>query len=426
MQETWVPPPGWEYLWRRKWQPTPVLLPGKSRGQRSLVGCSPGGCRVRHDWVTSLHPPYHNYYHSLIWITVDVDGCLLELRDNGGWSLASKEQSESEVAQSRPTFCDPMDCNLPGSSVHRILQARILGVGCHFLPQGIFPTQGSNPRLPHCGEMLYRLSHQGSQRNKKGTKKPPRPGVPWGLAQHPKSVSAAFASLFVAFGSHERSSSVLRLLHSFPSQPYVDRKLLLTEALCQPRGKSRAAQAPNMRKRSVPPGPQAPPPSLRTTGSLRALGRVRRRGRGGGGGGRGTPAERMGRARTSVCPERRGESGRHLLLGSLRALPALGRLLRTRSAPRPQPWGSDSAAAVCVWSPECEAVTAGASGVGRAWRPGTNRRERRGRASSERSFCRQGTLFSLLNAPDFPGTLHVVVCLPLPVGLREWRSGRIP
>ena len=28
--------------WRRKWQPTPVFLPGKSRGQRSLVGYSPG------------------------------------------------------------------------------------------------------------------------------------------------------------------------------------------------------------------------------------------------------------------------------------------------------------------------------------------------------------------------------------------------
>ena len=34
-------------------------------------------------------------------------------------------------------------------------------VGCHFLLQGIFPTQGSNPGLPHCGQMLYCLSHQG-------------------------------------------------------------------------------------------------------------------------------------------------------------------------------------------------------------------------------------------------------------------------
>ena len=30
--------------WRRKWQPTPVFLPGESHGRRSLVGCSPWGC----------------------------------------------------------------------------------------------------------------------------------------------------------------------------------------------------------------------------------------------------------------------------------------------------------------------------------------------------------------------------------------------
>jgi len=32
---------GEEDPWRRKWQPTPVLLPGKCHGRRSLVGCSP-------------------------------------------------------------------------------------------------------------------------------------------------------------------------------------------------------------------------------------------------------------------------------------------------------------------------------------------------------------------------------------------------
>jgi len=36
------------------------------------------------------------------------------------------------------------------------------GVGCHVLLQGIFPTQGLNPDLPHCGWILYHLSHQGS------------------------------------------------------------------------------------------------------------------------------------------------------------------------------------------------------------------------------------------------------------------------
>ena len=38
------------------------------------------------------------------------------------------------------------------------------GMGTHSLLQGIFPTQGSNPGLPHCRKTLYRLSHQGSPR----------------------------------------------------------------------------------------------------------------------------------------------------------------------------------------------------------------------------------------------------------------------
>ena len=44
--------------------------------------------------------------------------------------------SESEVVQSCLTLCDPMDCSLPGSSVHGIFQVRVLtGGGCHFLLQ---------------------------------------------------------------------------------------------------------------------------------------------------------------------------------------------------------------------------------------------------------------------------------------------------
>ena len=39
--------------WRRKWQPTPVFLPGKSHGRRSLAGCSPRGHkRAGHGWAT--------------------------------------------------------------------------------------------------------------------------------------------------------------------------------------------------------------------------------------------------------------------------------------------------------------------------------------------------------------------------------------
>ena len=72
-------------------------------------------------------------------------------------------KSESEVAQSCPTLCDHgdhMDCirllhpwDFPGKSTR---------VDCHFLLQGIFPTQGSNPSLLHWRWILYHLSRQGS------------------------------------------------------------------------------------------------------------------------------------------------------------------------------------------------------------------------------------------------------------------------
>ena len=54
-----------------------------------------------------------------------------------------------------------MDCSPPGSSVHRNSSGKNSGVGCHALLQEIFPTQGSNPGLPHCRQILYCLSHQG-------------------------------------------------------------------------------------------------------------------------------------------------------------------------------------------------------------------------------------------------------------------------
>ena len=51
---------------------------------------------------------------------------------------------ESEVTQSCPTLCDPVDCSPPGPSLHGIFPAR---VGCHFLLQEIFPT-GIEPGSP--------------------------------------------------------------------------------------------------------------------------------------------------------------------------------------------------------------------------------------------------------------------------------------
>jgi len=52
---------------------------------------------------------------------------------------------KATVTQSCLTLCDPMGCSLPGSSVHGILQARILEWVAMPSSRGIFPTQGSNP-----------------------------------------------------------------------------------------------------------------------------------------------------------------------------------------------------------------------------------------------------------------------------------------
>ena len=63
-----------------------------------------------------------------------------------------------------PTVCDPMDCGPPGSSVHGILQARILEWAAIPFSRGIFLTQGSNLGLLHCRQILNQLSHQESPR----------------------------------------------------------------------------------------------------------------------------------------------------------------------------------------------------------------------------------------------------------------------
>ena len=63
-----------------------------------------------------------------------------------------------KISQSCLTLCDPTDCsawNSPGQKT---------GVGSLSLLQGIYPTQGSNPGLPHCRQILYQLSHKGSPR----------------------------------------------------------------------------------------------------------------------------------------------------------------------------------------------------------------------------------------------------------------------
>ena len=66
------------------------------------------------------------------------------------------------VAQSCPTLCNPMDRGAWQGKVHGDSPGKNTGVGCHAFLQGIFPTQGSNPGLLHCRQILYWLSHERS------------------------------------------------------------------------------------------------------------------------------------------------------------------------------------------------------------------------------------------------------------------------
>ena len=73
--------------WRRQWHPTPVLLPGKPHGQRSLVGCSPWG-REESDRTERLH------FHFFLSCIGEGNGnplqcsCLEHPRDGGAWWAA--------------------------------------------------------------------------------------------------------------------------------------------------------------------------------------------------------------------------------------------------------------------------------------------------------------------------------------------------
>ena len=42
------------------------------------------------------------------------------------YKITNMDQGESEIAQLCPTLCNPMDCSLPGSSIHGLFQARVL------------------------------------------------------------------------------------------------------------------------------------------------------------------------------------------------------------------------------------------------------------------------------------------------------------
>ena len=59
------------------------------------------------------------------------------------------------VTQSCPTLWYPMDYSPPDSTVYENVQGKNTGVDCHSFLQGIFPTEGLNPGLPYCRQILY-------------------------------------------------------------------------------------------------------------------------------------------------------------------------------------------------------------------------------------------------------------------------------
>ena len=87
--------------WRRQWQPTPVLLRGKSHGQRSLVGCSPWG-RKELDTTERLH------FHFSLSCIGEGNGnplqcsCLENPRDGGAWWAAVYGVTQSQTQLKQP------------------------------------------------------------------------------------------------------------------------------------------------------------------------------------------------------------------------------------------------------------------------------------------------------------------------------------
>ena len=111
--------------WRRKWQPTPVFLPGESQGQGSLVGCCLWG-RTESDTTeaTAAAAAIALQYPWSIDSRIPVDAKL--------WRFLNPDiKWHSEVlcvlvTQSCPFLCNPMDCSPSCFPVHGVLQARIL------------------------------------------------------------------------------------------------------------------------------------------------------------------------------------------------------------------------------------------------------------------------------------------------------------
>ena len=184
--------------WRRQWHPTPVLLPGKSHGRRSLVGCSPWGC-YESDMTERLH------FHFSLSCIGEGNGnplqcsCLEKPRDGGAWWAAVYGVAQSRtrlkwlssssirVSMGEQFHLAPKEPSFyMGLCVYFLVCCQVMSdsvtlrtLACQpplcmgftrqehwsrlpFCSPGIFPTQGLNPCLLHWQVDSLPLSHQGS------------------------------------------------------------------------------------------------------------------------------------------------------------------------------------------------------------------------------------------------------------------------
>ena len=103
--------------------------------------------------VYSNSCPLSQWYHPTISSSViPFSSCLQSFPASGSFPVS---QFFTSVGQS-------VRVSASTSVQVRIFPGPSIGVGCYFLLQGIFPTRGSNPGLPHRGQTLYPLSYQGS------------------------------------------------------------------------------------------------------------------------------------------------------------------------------------------------------------------------------------------------------------------------
>ena len=122
-------------------------------GRALMTGgrCSVHSSSVYTNWT--IHLPDH---HCRL-CALKFPGARLALKSMLGARLCAGA-AKVLVAQSCLTLCDPMDSRLSRRLCPWDFPGKNTGVGCHSFFQAIFLTQGSNLGLPHCKQIVYRLS----------------------------------------------------------------------------------------------------------------------------------------------------------------------------------------------------------------------------------------------------------------------------